>query len=116
MASTHVAQLPMPFHHNPISIVIPNLIVVKSDYVLCIWRNFGEDFGFGAWSSSKAQSVVGIHIDNGYNYELIRMNKLSAIRPFGPGGHFRYRRSGRRYLTTACCRLDYPNHSVCLDD
>src|SRR5260221_10320983 len=87
MASTHVAQLPMPFHHNPISIVIPNLIVVKSDYVLCIWRNFGEDFGFGAWSSSKAQSVVGIHIDNGYNYELIRMNKLSAIRPFGPGGH-----------------------------
>src|SRR5260221_7973110 len=82
IASTNVAPQTLPLDWTPISITIPDLIVVKCGYVCLICRNFSQNLKGRPRTGPKFQSVVCFHIDDACSYKLIRMKNLSAIRPF----------------------------------
>jgi hypothetical protein len=83
IAPADVAPDTPPFHWDPISVnSIPNLVVVIRAYVCLICRNFSQNPKRRSRTGPKFQSVIRFHIDDACFYKLIRMKKLSAIRPF----------------------------------
>src|SRR3979411_649646 len=96
IASTHVAAQTLPLDRTPISITVPNLIVVKCGYFRLICRNFSQNLKKRSRTGPKFQSVLRFYVDDPCSYKLIRMKKLSAIRPFCLNGRSRDERCGRR--------------------
>src|SRR6266404_3493010 len=100
IASTNVTAQTLPLDRTPVSITIPDLIIVKCGYVCLRCRDFSQYLKRRAGTGPKFQSVVGIHIDNACSYELIWMKKLSAVRPFFTFKiHSRHRGGSRGHLT-----------------
>src|ERR1700730_16246820 len=89
MASTDIAAPAPPFHRAPVSVTIPDLIVIECGYVCLIRRNFSQNLERRPGSGPKFQSVVGAHIDDARFYKSIWMEKPSAIRPISPDGQWR---------------------------